>query len=156
MKFSFFFLIIIMFTACNEYKNSNYNPRVDKKDKTLKLNGAWEMVGYYHYVNNKIADSFKTNPGFRQIKMYTDTKVMWSKSVPSDSIEWLGYGNYSLDDQNVELTETLEYGSEMMRRIIQEKKEFKYEISLGRSKFSQIEVDNKGNRLYSENYRRIE
>ncbi|MEO5788023.1 MAG: hypothetical protein ACOH2D_09215 [Gelidibacter sp.] len=156
MKLLVLIVITIVFIACNEHKNSIHNSSADKKDKSLKLNGVWELVSYYHYVNNKIADSFKTYHGFRQVKMYTDTKVMWNKSVPSDSIEWFGYGNYSLDDGNVELTETLEYGSEMMRRIIQEKKEFKYEISLGRNKFSQIEVDNKGNRLYSENYRRIE
>lgn len=154
MKQSLFILIIITFSACNEHKNSEIITRQETKDQMKKLNGTWEMVGYFNYVDNKIVDSFQTYDGFRQVKMYTDKKVMWSKNVPSDSTEWFGYGNYNLDGD--ELTETLEYGSEMMRKIIQEKKEFKYEIILDDDKFSQIEVDDQGNRIYSENYIRIE
>lgn len=112
------------------------------------------MVGYYNYVDNKVTDSFQPNLGQRQVKMYTDQKVMWSKNVPSDSTEWFGYGSYKANEN--ELIEILEYGSEMMRRIIEEKQEFKYELVLEKNKFSQIEVDDDGNRLYSENYKRIE
>lgn len=112
------------------------------------------MTSYYNYVDNKITDSFQTNKGFRQVKMYTDNKVMWSKNVPADSTEWFGYGSYN--NNASELNETLEYGSEMMRRIIEEKKEFNFELVLEKNKFSQIEIDDDGNRLYSENYVRIE
>lgn len=158
MKLSLLFVLFITFSACNEHKNPDYNSKSNENDKALKLNGTWEMVGYYNFVDNKIVDSFQTNDGFRQVKMYTDKKVMWSKSVPIDSNEWFGYGNYSIDlgEGEGELTETLEYGSEMMRRIIEEKKEFKYELVLEKNKFSQIEIDDKGNRFYSENYKRIE
>ncbi len=79
---------------------------------------------------------------------------MWSKHVPTDSTEWFGYGSYNLNDNT--LTEVLDYGSEMMSKIIQEKKEFIYEIDLTENTFSQIEIDEDGNRIYSENYKRIE
>lgn len=118
------------------------------------LVGTWELVGYYNYNDNVIKDSFNTSEGYRQVKMYTSSKVMWSKHVPTDSTEWFGYGSYILDDNT--LTEVLDYGSEMMSKIIQEKKEFVYEINLTENTFSQIEIDDDGNRIYSENYKRIE
>lgn len=153
------FLSLLALTACGEGKNSdtsndNTAQLGAQNDLEPKLNGTWELVSYYNYVDNEIADSFQTNVGYRQVKMYTDNKVMWSKDVPSDSAEWFGYGSYSNDDN--ELTEILEFGSEMMRSIIEEKYEFKYELQLEKNKFSQIEIDDDGNRLYSENYKRIE
>lgn len=154
MKPSFLLILLLTFSACNEHQDSALNTEFNDNETELTLNGTWEMIGYYNYVDNKITDSFKTNNGFRQVKMYTDHKVMWSKNVPADSTEWFGYGNYS-NNQN-ELNETLEYGSEMMRKIIEEKKEFKYELVLEKNKFRQIEMDDEGNRLYSENYKRIE
>lgn len=154
MKHLYVMILFICFFACNEKRSSDTPSQTTEKEKVLTLKGVWEMVGYYNFVNNKVADSFKTQDDFKQIKIYTDHKVMWSKSVPMDDTEWFGYGHYSFKDG--ELTEVLEYGSEMMRRIVQEKKEFKYELILEKNKFSQIEVDENGNRLYSENYIRIE
>lgn len=131
---------------------------IDKTNTTTEtkqtLQGTWELVGFYNYDDNKIKDSFNTSEGYRQVKMYTSSKVMWSKNVPTDSTEWFGYGSYDLNDNN--LTEVLDYGSEMMRKIIEEKKEFIYEINLTENTFSQIEIDEDGNRIYSENYIRIE
>lgn len=154
MKLSLFFVIIFTLNGCNEQKDQDLKLGSDAEETALKLNGTWEMIGYYNFVDNKITDSFQTNEGFRQVKMYTDDKVMWSKNVPTDSSEWFGYGNYN--NSQTELNETLEYGSEMMRKIIEEKKEFKYELMLEKNKFSQIEIDDQGNRIYSENYKRIE
>lgn len=154
MKILFFFISMITLSTCNEGKTVDHTIAATPQDQALKLNGTWELVGYYNYVNNKITDSFLPYQGHRQVKMYTDQKVMWSKNVPSDSTDWFGYGNYKTDDN--ELIETLEYGSQMMKRIIEEKQEFKYELHLEKNKFSQIEVDDNGNRLYSENYKRIE
>lgn len=158
MKLLYIFILILTFSACKEHQSSDalINTEPNIADNALKLNGTWEMVGYYNYVDNKIADSFQTSRGFRQVKMYTDQKVMWSKNVPTDSTEWFGYGTYSIDPEEGELTETLEYGSAMMRRIIEEKKEFIYDLTLDKNKFSQIEIDDEGNRIYSENYKRIE
>ena len=153
-----FILIIALATisACKVRENDTGKTTTELENKKLNLAGTWEMIGYYNYVDDQIVDSFRTNDQFRQVKMFTNEKVMWSKNVPSDSSEWFGYGGYNLDPDANELIEVLEYGSEMMKKIIEEKKEFKYEIHLDRDKFSQIEVDDNGNRVYSENYKRIE
>lgn len=148
-----------MFSCQDATKNASNNlteveleSTDSNNDKHLK--GAWELVGYYNYVNNKVTDSFKLTQGYKQVKMYTATKVMWSKSVPLDSTEWFGYGSYDIAGND--LTEMLDYGSEMMTKIIQEKKKFRYELNISPNKFSQIELDDEGNRIYSENYVRIE
>jgi hypothetical protein len=44
----------------------------------------------------------------------------------------------------------------MMRDIISERKAFIYELELSNKRYSQIELDEEGNRIYSENYLRIE
>jgi len=150
-------LIVILLFSCKE---NSPNPIIEttvdltKIDKQNPLEGTWELVGYYNYLDNKIIDSFQTSEGYRQVKMYTPSKVMWSKHVPSDSSEWFGYGSYSV--KGTQLTEVLEYGSEMMSKIIEEKKEFKHELIINGDLFSQIEVDEDGNRIYAENYKRIE
>lgn len=146
--------IFFLLLSCREgNKESNISTTEESTEKP-SIEGTWELIGYYNYVNDKVTDSFKTNDGYRQIKMYTPTKVMWSKDVPKDSTEWFGYGNYTSNDST--LVEILEYGSESMSNIIDTKKEFKYELILEDDRFSQIELDDDGNRIYSENYRRIE
>lgn len=150
-------LICLMLFSC---KNESSNTVVDSDDQNVEslnknpLIGTWELVGYYNYVDNKVTDSFQTSEGYRQVKMYTNSKVMWSKYIPSDSSEWFGYGSYNVNGN--ELVEILEYGSEMMSKIIEEKKEFKHELIVNGNSFSQIEIDEDGNRLYAENYKRIE
>ncbi|MEZ4803405.1 MAG: hypothetical protein R2797_11590 [Gelidibacter sp.] len=156
MKSSLFSLIIFVFLlSCNSDSNKkSNNTTMEAEKKAMTLEGAWELTSFYNYVDNKVADSFKTREGYRQVKIYTPTKVMWSKQVPSDSTEWFGYGNYRVEDEN--LIEVLDYGSKMMSKIIQERKEFIYELLLEQNRFSQIEIDENGNRIYSENYKRIE
>ncbi|MCD2260942.1 hypothetical protein [Psychroserpens luteolus] len=151
-------LIVLLIFSCKD------KPANDTEDTTIDisqintnpnpLEGAWELVGYYNYVDNEVIDSFRTSEGYRQVKMYTDSKVMWSKYIPTDSSEWFGYGSYTVNGS--ELVEILEYGSEMMSKIIQEKKEFKHELIINGDSFSQIEIDEDGNRIYAENYKRIE
>jgi hypothetical protein len=148
---------LTLLSCKTETANNELNTTVEdvtQQENDSKLIGAWELVGFYNYNNNVIKDSFNTSEGYRQVKMYTSSKVMWSKHVPTDSTEWFGYGSYNLDNNT--LTEVLDYGSEMMSKIIQEKKEFIYEIDVTKNTFSQIEIDDDGNRIYSENYKRIE
>ena len=147
----FSLLIVFTFISCN---NTPKNVDTTTKEDKLSLEGTWEMMGYYNYKDNEVTDSFNTNAGYRQVKMYTPTKVMWSKKVPTDSTEWFGYGNYKFNDTS--LTEVLEYGSNMMNLVISERMEFNYELLIEENKFTQIELDEEGNRIYSENYVRIE
>ncbi|MCK7591800.1 hypothetical protein M0G43_14520 [Subsaxibacter sp. CAU 1640] len=147
--------VIFLLISCKDDKQEGAYPVTNHSETdSTSLEGTWELIGFYNYIDNKVADSFKTRDGYRQVKMYTPTKVMWSKHVPTDSTEWFGYGSYKVEDGH--LTEVLDYGSEMMSKIIQERKEFIYELHLKENRFSQIEIDEDGNRIYSENYQRIE
>lgn len=149
-------LICLLMFSCNHKPDKSIATKTtdDAEHSKRNLEGAWELVGYYNYVDNKVTDSFDLSKGYKQVKIYTPTKVMWSKSVPLDSTEWFGYGSY--DIEGTELVEVLDYGSEMMTKIIQEKKKFTYELDYNNKSFSQIEIDENGNRIYSENYVRIE
>ncbi|MEH6535573.1 MAG: hypothetical protein V7719_04215 [Psychroserpens sp.] len=149
-------IMLLIFSCKPNTENEVKDTQIEVSDVSTSnpIEGVWELVGYYNYLDNKVIDSFRTSKGYRQVKIYTSTKVMWSKYVPSDSTEWFGYGKYTVNGS--ELTEILEYGSEMMSKIIEEKKEFKHELVINGDSFSQIEVDEDGNRIYAENYKRIE
>ncbi len=156
MKAPFLILIAtVVLLSCEKDTKKDSNTLISGTEETnVSLEGAWELTSFYNYIDNKVTDSFETTEGYRQVKLYTPTKVMWSKQVPSDSTEWFGYGNYRIEENN--LIEVLDYGSEMMSKIIQERKEFTYELTVEKDRFSQIEIDEQGNRIYSENYKRIE
>lgn len=144
----------MLFSSCKNETSTSNTTDISNAESSSSLEGAWELTGFYNYIDNKVVDSFNTIEGYRQVKIYTPSKVMWCKQVPSDSTEWFGYGNYRIEGDN--LIEVLDYGSEMMSKIIQERKEFVYELNRNKNSFSQIELDESGNRIYSENYKKIE
>ncbi len=129
-------ILLLTLCSCNTSKEDHLKTENINKPT---LEGVWELVGYYNYNDNKIVDSFKVNNGYRQIKIYSASKVMWSKDVPADSTEWFGYGHYKITDSS--LTETLDYGSNIMRDIISEGKIFNYELKIAHNRYSQIELD---------------
>lgn len=144
--------------ACQQ-KNSTEQERdanatiATENEKTITLQGNWEMTGYYNYKDDKVVDSFATDEGHRQIKMYNEDSVMWCKLVPADSSEWFGYGTFKATDST--LVETMSFGSETMNAIIAANNEFKFRLVLNEDSFSQIAVDETGHYVYSENYKRI-
>ncbi len=118
------------------------------------LQGTWELDSFYYYDNNEVSDTLPTTEGYRQIKIFTDNRVMWTRFVPMDSVEWFGYGHYAaLDDQ---LIETLEYGSASMMQIIDTMRVFTFELQMEEDSYSQITLDENGDRFSSENYKRVE
>lgn len=147
---SVLFLALILLSSCKDKEMSGNN------DNKLTLEGTWELISRYNYVDNKVSDSFGLGEGYRQVKMYTPTKVMWCRKRPADSTEWFGYGSYELNPERDSLIEVLDYGSVMMSQIIEEEKEFVFELLLKKDSFIQIELDDEGNRVISENYIRIE
>ncbi|RIA09128.1 hypothetical protein OE09_0957 [Flavobacteriaceae bacterium MAR_2010_72] len=150
----FFYILCITLVCLSSCKEKETNKTLKESDTMHKLDGAWELVSFYNYADNKVSDSFNIAEGYRQVKIYTPTKVMWSKNVPTDSTEWFGYGSYKIEGDS--LIEILDYGSEMMRQIIEERKAFVFELHLKENSFRQIELDQDGNRVFSENYIRIE
>lgn len=150
MKIKFFYLlIVIILSSCKDTLIKN-------NENKLTLEGTWELISRYNYIDNKVVDSFGLADGYRQVKMYTSTKVMWSRMRPADSSEWFGYGSYEINPARDSLTEVLDYGSVLMSQIIEEEKEFVFELLLKKDSFIQIELDEDGNRVISENYIRIE
>lgn len=156
MKSIFFVLSLVFVTliSCNENEKVNKDSDVIPKEKKLSLKGTWELKGFYNYKDNVVVDSFSNNTIARQIKMYSDSKVMWCKLLKTDSIEFFGYGSYKYDTGK--LTEMLEFGSAFMNEVIAENKEFNFELELQPDSFQQIELDEDGNKIYSENYIRLE
>ncbi len=125
-----------------------------KQDNDVLIRGTWELRDFYHYDENEVVDTVATTDGYRQIKMYTKDRVMWTRYVPKDSVEWFGYGSYVASDD--QLIETLEYGSESMMNVIDTLRIFTFELQISENEYSQITVDEEGNRIFSENYKRIE
>ena len=150
-------MIVLLLNSCrdqpeNDVKNKDLE--TEMKEKPMSLNGTWELKGFYNYKDNVVVDSFSNQTIARQVKMYSDHKVMWCKLLKTDSIEFFGYGSYSYDEGS--LTEVLDFGSAFMNEVIKEQQEFKFQLKLQPDSFQQIELDEDGNRIYSENYVRVE
>ena len=156
LKLAVFICAFVLTISCKDDGQDQDNISDSKVEKNIKptLKGTWELVGFYNYKDNEVVDSFTTDPNFRQLKIYTDKKVMWCKYRPADSSEWFGYGSYKFNDN--ELTEVLDFGSRVMNEVIEENKEFIFDLKLEKNRFEQIELGENGNRIYSENYKRIE
>lgn len=153
-KLFLFNIVLLLVLSCNNTTKDKDATMTNTPEKLNSLKGTWELTGFYNYKDDVVVDSFDRNPEFRQLKMYTDTKVMWCKHRAADSSEWFGYGTYNYDGDK--LTEVLDFGSEVMQEVIDEKKKFIFELDLYPNKFQQIELDEFGNRIYSENYVRVE
>lgn len=120
----------------------------------LSLEGTWEQINQFTYDGEKVVDTIDATEGYRQIKMFYNGKVMWTRFVPKDSVEWFGYGTYQTTDSS--LVETLEYGSASMMRIIDTTRVFSFRLILNEDTYSQIQMDADGNPLLQENYKRLD
>lgn len=118
------------------------------------LEGVWEMQHQYIYDNNEILDTLYNLNGYRQVKMYSHGKVMWTRYNPTDSNEWFGYGSYAIKDGILE--ERIEYASNAMMKIVDTVQVFRFKLELGKNTYSQITLDNDGKKYNSENYIRLE
>ncbi|MEX0273706.1 MAG: hypothetical protein AB3N16_04940 [Flavobacteriaceae bacterium] len=124
------------------------------QNEPLSIEGTWELVSHYNYDGETIADTVYPTDGYRQIKMYYNGKVMWTRYVPTDSVEWFGYGSYSITDTS--LTEQLEYMSSSMRKVANPDMIWTMRLQLEKNRYSQIFTDADGIPVNSENYRRLD
>ncbi|MUU77588.1 hypothetical protein [Winogradskyella endarachnes] len=150
-------MALVFVISCKDQPETEVKPieaETATENKLNKLKGTWELVGFYNYKDNVVVDSFSNNTISKQVKMFTDSKVMWCKLLKTDSIEFFGYGSYNYDEGT--LTEVLDFGSAFMNEVIKEQQEFKFELDLSENRFEQIEIDEEGNKIYSENYKRVE
>lgn len=125
-----------------------------KENPMHTIQGTWELQSFYNYDGQNIIDTVPTTDGYRQVKMYYNGKIMWSRYVPVDKIGRFGYGSYRITD--TELIETIEYGDNEMMAAMDTMRIFTFELQLGDDEFSQISLDEDGNRTFSENYKRID
>lgn len=123
-------------------------------DSLKSLQGVWELEHQFIFENNEVNDTMYNLNGYRQVKIYSKGKVMWTRFNPTDTNEWFGYGTYQIKDGM--LHERLEYASNEMMKIVDTVQVFTFELEMDRKTYSQISYDAKGNKYVSENYKRVE
>ena len=145
LKSLFLMVVLVAFTILTSATPNSFK----------SIEGTWELVSFYHYDDGKtISDTVIKSEGYRQVKMYYNGKVMWSRYVPNDSIGRFGYGSYYTTEK--ELHETIIYGDVEMMRALDTLTEFVFDLDLQNDTFSQISIDEEGNYTFSENYKRLD
>ena len=117
------------------------------------IEGTWELQHFYFYENNEVSDTVELAEGYRQVKMYYNGNIMWSRTNV-DSVGRFGYGTYEITED--ELIENIEYGDINMMRALDTLTQFSFELQLTSDTYSQVTIDAEGNREFSENYKRID
>ena len=117
------------------------------------MQGVWELQSFSNW-NGDVIDTVAKAEGYRQVKMYYNGKIMWSRWVPGDKQGRFGYGSYHLEDD--ELHETIEYGDYEMMQALDTMRVFEFKLDLKNNTYSQISMDQDGNPTFSENYVRID
>ncbi|MGI9553237.1 MAG: hypothetical protein ACR2MT_18665 [Aurantibacter sp.] len=133
-----------------------------KLDTMHTIEGTWELQSFYNFDGQDIVDTLQTDVGYRQVKMYYNGNIMWSRTTAEDTkdadgndvVGKFGYGTYRITDN--ELIETIEYGDEGMLKGKDSLRIFIFELWLEDDRYSQIRTDEEGNRIFSENYLRID
>jgi hypothetical protein len=151
MKKQLCFILIGFLTFVNCNKNVNIVEQEENKEYTLE--GAWEIDSYINYRGDGNVDTINSSNEIKQMKMFSKTKVMWSKLREWDSLDWFGVGDYTYKDGI--LIEVLEYGSKPMQNRVKSKKPFDFDIVIDENSFTQIETDSTGNPIYAETYHRV-
>ncbi|WP_299434815.1 hypothetical protein [uncultured Maribacter sp.] len=145
-KLGLVFLMLVLVSATNfTSSKSHVKP---------SLEGTWELVNRYHYDGINVSDTLLNINGYRQVKIYSKGKVMWTRYSPDDPKEWYGYGTYSKTDTS--LSERLEYGSKSMMKVLDTVQTFEFELHLYDDHYNQITLDEHGHPTFSENYKRID
>ena len=149
-------LCLFVIVSCDQSGKTADTTAVEAEESGPTIQGVWELVSFYNYDDDgNVSDTLKASETNKQVKIYTETKIMWSRFNINDSIDWFGYGTYETTDSS--LTETLEYGSKSMNRVIEEEQNvFDFKLVITENTYSQITIDDDGEPFFAENYRRIE
>lgn len=140
-------VLMLILISASDYKS-------EKIASFHSIEGTWELKSFYNYDGENVTDTVMATDGYRQVKMYYNGKIMWSRYVPKDKIARFGYGSYSIT--NDELIETIEYGDNEMMSALDTMRVFTFELKLDDDTYSQISHDEEGNRTFSENYQRLD
>ena len=118
------------------------------------IEGTWELQSFYNYDGENIQDTVNLLPGYRQVKMYYNGRVMWSRTDPNDTIGRFGFGSYRITQD--ELIEVIEYGDHYMMEALDTIRQFSFELIIDGDTYRQITLDEEGQRTFSENYKRAD
>ncbi|NJB37713.1 MULTISPECIES: hypothetical protein [Flavobacteriaceae] len=130
-------------------------PTPDQPVSEKSIQGTWELESFYNYDDGiNVTDTIIKANGYRQIKMYFNGYIMWSRFVPEEPNGRFGYGTYKITDNK--LIETIEYGDAQMMKSLDTMRVFTFELKLKDKVYSQINLDEEGQRTFSENYRKID
>jgi hypothetical protein len=147
MKKTFGYLLLVV-TLITTTAISTSSP-----ENMHSIEGTWEQVSFYNYDGQNILDTTELVEGYRQVKMYYNGNVMWSRTDPNDTIGRFGYGTYEITPD--ELIEVIEYGDHYMMEALDTIRQFTFELVIEGDTYSQINYDDEGNRTFSENYKRV-
>jgi len=118
------------------------------------IEGTWELESFHNYDDDVITSTQPKSDGYRQVKMYYNGHIMWTRYVPEEPNGRFGYGSYRITDD--QLIETLEYGDAEMIKALDTMRVFTFDLELKDDSYSQINLDEEGNKTFSENYKRID
>ncbi len=118
------------------------------------IEGTWELESFHNYDEGQITSTQPKAEGYRQVKMYYNGHVMWTRYVPEEPNGRFGYGSYRITEN--QLIETLEYGDAEMMQALDTIRVFTFDLELQDNSYSQINLDEEGNKTFSENYKRID
>lgn len=124
-----------------------------KPDTMHTMEGTWELQNFNNWNGEEVTIS-ELVEGYRQVKMYYNGKVMWSRTDPNDTVGRFGFGAYRITEN--ELIETIEYGDYGMMQALRTLRNFTFQLELTDSTYSQITLDDEGNPVFSENYKRVD
>ena len=144
--------LVLLFTLVFVFVIAGSFTKHEPKNPTIE--GTWELQSFYNYDGENVIDTIEKSDGYRQVKMYSKEKIMWTRYVPDDPNGRFGYGSYRVTDNS--LIEVIEYGDDNMMKALDTMRNFTFELVLKEDTFSQITVDADGNRTFSENYKRID
>ena len=128
-------------------------PDYNLHDDAKALEGVWELQHQYLYENDVVTDTLQNENGYRQVKMYSQGRVMWTRHDPADTNEWFGFGTYTVKDGM--LQEHLEYASGPMLKIMNTTDVFRFELVMDGDSYQQTELNEDGTHSRSENYIRV-
>ncbi len=126
----------------------------EKENSMHTIEGTWELQHFYQYDGQNVTDTTPPSKGFRQVKMYYNGKIMWSRTSSDEIAGRFGYGTYKITPDR--LIEVIEYGDGQMMKALDTIRQFTFELVLTDDTYSQITIDEDGNRITSENYKRID
>ncbi|MEB8329528.1 hypothetical protein OO009_09170 [Flavobacteriaceae bacterium KMM 6897] len=146
-KFLGFIFIMFIMVSATKYTTED-------KSSLHSIEGTWELQDFYQYDGQNIIDTTPPSQGFRQVKMYYNGNIMWSRTSSDEIAGRFGYGTYKITPDR--LIETIEYGDGQMMKALDTMRQFAFELVLEDETYSQIQLDEFGNRIFSENYKRID